>query len=117
MKPLRGFQGTMTRVREAMESVPGEVTQLLKAMHAGAPGAAGRLLPLVYSELRRLAQAYMRWRAARILGISLSRDLRVPQVSLLRPGIERTPPRLGLLPRNAHAASDHSPLTHHRRGL
>lgn len=43
-----------------MESVPGEVTQLLKAMHAGDPGAADRLLPLVYSELHRLAQAYMR---------------------------------------------------------
>ena len=43
-----------------LESVPGEVTQLLKAMHAGAPGAADRLLPLVYSELHRLAQAYMR---------------------------------------------------------
>ncbi len=43
-----------------MESAPGEVTQLLKAMHAGDPGAADRLLPLVYSELHRLAQAYMR---------------------------------------------------------
>ena len=43
-----------------MESVPGNVTQLLKAMHAGDPAAADRLLPLVYSELHRLAQAYMR---------------------------------------------------------
>ncbi len=43
-----------------MESVPGDVTQLLKAMHAGDPAAADRLLPLVYSELHRLAQAYMR---------------------------------------------------------
>ncbi len=43
-----------------MESGPGDVTQLLKAMHAGEPGAADRLLPLVYSELHRLAQAYMR---------------------------------------------------------
>jgi len=60
MKPLRGFQSTMLLVRAAMESVPGEVTQLLKAMHAGDPGAADRLLPLVYSELHRLAQAYMR---------------------------------------------------------
>jgi RNA polymerase sigma-70 factor (ECF subfamily) len=43
-----------------VESVPGDVTQLLKAMHAGDPAAADRLLPLVYSELHRLAQAYMR---------------------------------------------------------
>ena len=43
-----------------MESAPGEVTQLLKAMHDGDTSAAGRLLPLVYSELHRLAQAYMR---------------------------------------------------------
>ncbi len=43
-----------------MESVPGDVTQLLKAMHDGDPRAADRLLPLVYSELHRLAQAYMR---------------------------------------------------------
>jgi RNA polymerase sigma factor (TIGR02999 family) len=43
-----------------MEADAGEVTRLLKAMHAGEPGAADRLLPLVYSELHRLAQAYMR---------------------------------------------------------
>jgi RNA polymerase sigma factor (TIGR02999 family) len=36
------------------------VTQLLKAIHDGDTSAAGRLLPLVYSELHRLAQAYMR---------------------------------------------------------
>jgi RNA polymerase sigma-70 factor, ECF subfamily len=38
----------------------GDVTQLLKAMHAGDPAAAERLLPLVYGELHQLAQAYMR---------------------------------------------------------
>lgn len=43
-----------------MEPAPGDVTQLLKAMHRGDPAAAERLLPLVYSELRRLAGAYMR---------------------------------------------------------
>jgi RNA polymerase sigma factor (TIGR02999 family) len=44
-----------------MESNPsGEVTQLLKAMHNGDPAAADRLLPLIYSELHRLARAYMR---------------------------------------------------------
>ncbi|MGD0892682.1 MAG: sigma-70 family RNA polymerase sigma factor [Terracidiphilus sp.] len=39
---------------------PGDVTQLLKAMHNGDPAAADRLLPLIYSELHRLARAYMR---------------------------------------------------------
>jgi RNA polymerase sigma factor (TIGR02999 family) len=39
---------------------PGDVTQLLKAMHNGDPAAANRLLPLIYSELHRLARAYMR---------------------------------------------------------
>jgi RNA polymerase sigma-70 factor (ECF subfamily) len=43
-----------------VEPVPGDVTQLLKAMHAGDPAAADRLLPLVYAELHRLAKAYMR---------------------------------------------------------
>src|ERR1700728_2422213 len=47
-------------VRTDMDSTSGDVTQLLKAMHEGDPGAAGRLLPLVYTELHRLAQAYMR---------------------------------------------------------
>jgi RNA polymerase sigma-70 factor (ECF subfamily) len=43
-----------------MEPVSGEVTQLLKAMRGGDSSAAEHLLPLVYSELHRLAQAYMR---------------------------------------------------------
>jgi len=38
----------------------GEITQLLKAMHAGEPAAAENLLPLVYAELHKLAKAYMR---------------------------------------------------------
>jgi RNA polymerase sigma factor (TIGR02999 family) len=38
----------------------GEVTQLLRAMRSGDPTAADRLLPLIYSELHRLARAYMR---------------------------------------------------------
>jgi RNA polymerase sigma-70 factor, ECF subfamily len=38
----------------------GEVTQLLKAMQSGDPSAAERLLPLVYTELHRLAESYMR---------------------------------------------------------
>jgi RNA polymerase sigma-70 factor, ECF subfamily len=43
-----------------MTSDDGEVTQLLKAMTSGDPTAADRLLPLVYSELHRLAASYMR---------------------------------------------------------
>jgi RNA polymerase sigma-70 factor (ECF subfamily) len=37
----------------------GQVTLLLKAMKSGDQSAAGRLLPLVYSELHRLARSYM----------------------------------------------------------
>ena len=36
-----------------------DVTQILKAADAGDPTAAGQLLPLVYSELRKLAAAKM----------------------------------------------------------
>src|SRR6202161_4929312 len=43
-----------------MDDDAGQVTQLLKAMHAGDAQAAENLLPLVYTELHRLAQAYMR---------------------------------------------------------
>ncbi len=43
-----------------MEAPSGQVTQLLKAMRAGDAQAADDLLPLVYSELHRLAAAYMR---------------------------------------------------------
>jgi len=43
-----------------MDPASGEVTQLLKAMHAGDSTAAEHLLPMVYNELHRLAQAYMR---------------------------------------------------------
>jgi RNA polymerase sigma factor (TIGR02999 family) len=43
-----------------MDPASGEVTQLLKAMRTGDPDAAEHLLPLVYTELHRLAQAYMR---------------------------------------------------------
>ncbi len=43
-----------------MESNPGEVTRLLKAMRAGDASAADDLLPLVYAELHRIVEAYMR---------------------------------------------------------
>lgn len=43
-----------------MDEDPGQATRLLKAMHAGDHAAAGKLLPLVYAELHRVANAYMR---------------------------------------------------------
>ena len=43
-----------------METNPGEVTRLLKAMNAGDAAAGEQLLPLVYKELHRIAEAYMR---------------------------------------------------------
>jgi RNA polymerase sigma-70 factor, ECF subfamily len=43
-----------------MNDDSGQVTQLLKAMHAGDAQAAENLLPLVYAELHRLAKGYMR---------------------------------------------------------
>ncbi len=43
-----------------MDEDSGQVTQLLKAMHAGDTQAAESLLPLVYAELHRLAKGYMR---------------------------------------------------------
>jgi RNA polymerase sigma-70 factor (ECF subfamily) len=43
-----------------METNPGQVTELLKAMGQGDEKAADALLPLVYAELHRLAKIYMR---------------------------------------------------------
>lgn len=43
-----------------MEDGVGEVTQLLQAMRSGDAEASARVLPLVYTELHRLAKAYMR---------------------------------------------------------
>lgn len=43
-----------------MDEDRSQTTRLLKAVHAGDHAAAERLLPLVYSELHRLANAYMR---------------------------------------------------------
>jgi RNA polymerase sigma-70 factor (ECF subfamily) len=43
-----------------MKVEKGEVTRLLNAMTRGDSGAAEKLLPLVYSELHRLAASYMR---------------------------------------------------------
>jgi len=43
-----------------MTTSPGEVTVLLHALRQGDRGAGDKLFPLVYSELHRLARAYMR---------------------------------------------------------
>src|SRR6202046_1697713 len=43
-----------------MKPERGDVTQLLNEMAKGDSGAAEKLLPLVYSELHRLAKSYMR---------------------------------------------------------
>ena len=43
-----------------MDTDHGEVTRLLKAMRARDSSAADKLLPLVYAELHRIAEAYMR---------------------------------------------------------
>jgi RNA polymerase sigma-70 factor, ECF subfamily len=42
-----------------MPSTDGQVTLLLKAMNRGDKSAADQLLPIVYSELHRLAKSYM----------------------------------------------------------
>jgi RNA polymerase sigma-70 factor, ECF subfamily len=43
-----------------MATSQGEVTSLLHALQHGDPAAGDKLFPLVYSELHRLARAYMR---------------------------------------------------------
>src|SRR6201996_9577727 len=45
--------------QESMNADDGQVTVLLKAMKDGDESAAGRLLPLVYNELHKLARSYM----------------------------------------------------------
>ena len=42
-----------------MDTPDGNVTAILRAAQEGDQEAAGRLLPLVYDELRKLAQARM----------------------------------------------------------
>lgn len=43
-----------------MDAPAGEITQILAELREGAPDAAHRLAPLIYDELRRIAQRYMR---------------------------------------------------------
>jgi RNA polymerase sigma-70 factor (ECF subfamily) len=47
-------------VETVMSGSPGDVTLLLQAMRDGQPDAEGKLLSLVYGELRRLAGYYLR---------------------------------------------------------
>lgn len=42
------------------DSHPSHVTELLQAAEAGSPDAMGRLMPLVYAELKQLAAGYLR---------------------------------------------------------
>jgi RNA polymerase sigma factor (TIGR02999 family) len=42
-----------------MVAAPGEVTKLLRELKSGNNGAEGRLIPLVYAELRRIAAAHL----------------------------------------------------------
>jgi RNA polymerase sigma-70 factor, ECF subfamily len=44
---------------DSLKSAPADVTLLLQAAARGEPQAAGQLLPLVYGQLRALAQQYM----------------------------------------------------------
>lgn len=46
--------------QDRMDQDRGQTTRLLKAMHQGDDAAAEKLLPLVYAELHRVANAYMR---------------------------------------------------------
>lgn len=43
-----------------MDSSPDEITQLLALLTAGEPSAEARLIPIIYSELRKLAAGFMR---------------------------------------------------------
>jgi len=44
---------------DAPDELPGEVTQLLQRWSDGDDGAFGRMLPMVYDELRRMAQRHL----------------------------------------------------------
>src|SRR5262245_11746206 len=65
LKPLRAGEWLairFTRNTENFMAIPDshEVTELLLAWSEGDQDALDRLMPLVYEELRRLAQSYMR---------------------------------------------------------
>lgn len=65
-------------------SAPGEVTQLLYELKQGNKDAEGRLVPLVYVELRRIAAAYLRREAP---GISFNPTALVHEAYLRLTGI------------------------------
>lgn len=56
---LNGAEPIVT-TRPVVRSPPASVTQLLKDWRSGNPDALEQLTPLVYDELRRLADAYMK---------------------------------------------------------
>lgn len=60
----RGFSLLAARNPFRMDFAVSDVTQLLSAIDAGDPKAAGQLLPLVYEELRKLAAHKMAHEAA-----------------------------------------------------
>ena len=43
-----------------MKAATGEVTRLLRELQSGKPDVVARIVPIVYSELRRLAASYLR---------------------------------------------------------
>lgn len=53
-------QPPLTTSPTSPTNAAGEVTRLLTAAANGSEAAAGELLPLVYAELRRVAEAYLR---------------------------------------------------------
>ncbi|MBV6433994.1 MAG: hypothetical protein IANPNBLG_04228 [Bryobacteraceae bacterium] len=50
----------MSSVHDGSSPFPGEVTSLLRMWSHGDPEALGKILPLVYDELRSIARSYMR---------------------------------------------------------
>src|SRR5579863_5227698 len=58
-KVLAFFSGRKWRAPAQMQSPSEQIAQLLEAWNQGEPGAIGKLVPLVYDELHRLAQRYM----------------------------------------------------------
>src|SRR5690606_41247724 len=56
----RDGSGAGTRMTNEQARSAGEVTRLLRAARQGDPAALDRVVPLVYDELRRLAQRELR---------------------------------------------------------
>ena len=67
-------------------AAPGEISQLLEAWSRQEPGARGRLLPLLYLELRNLAGHYMRGER---IGHTLQATALVNEMYLRLVGLDR----------------------------